>query len=53
MPTERNHSSSARFSLVTERWTADLSRGGPRRARAPVTIEAYVPASLLADWTSG
>lgn len=46
MPSDGNDSSSARFSLVAERWTPDLSRGGPRRARAPVTIDAYVPASL-------
>ncbi len=46
MPSERKDSRVARFSLVSERWAPDVSRGGPRRARAPVTIEAYVPAPL-------
>jgi Fic family protein len=35
-----------RYTILRERWTPDLVRGGPRRARQPVTIEAYVPTGL-------
>jgi Fic family protein len=36
-----------RYTLLRERWLPDLSRGGPRRARVPVPVEAYVPAPLI------
>lgn len=34
------------YEEVDELWEPDLSRGGPRRARVPVWIRAYVPAKL-------
>lgn len=35
-----------RFVEVKELWDPDLTSGGPRRARVPVRIRAYVPAKL-------
>jgi Fic family protein len=36
----------SRYTLIKERWIPALDRAGPRRARIPATIEAYVPAPL-------
>lgn len=35
-----------RYTLLDEQWVPEPTRGGPRRARVPVTVTAYLPAPL-------